>query len=103
MKTTIHTRATRSIALSRFVVACVALLVLAFAARGQVMPLVPDPITTPELMKYADLIGLSDQQRLGLLAAHDAYKERYRQFQDRDVKKLRDAVVDIALRFRPGR
>ena len=88
---------------SRFIVGVVAALVLAVCARAQVMPLVPDPITTPELMKYADLIGLSDQQRIGMLTAHDAYKERYKQFQDRDVKKLRDAVVDIALRFRPGR
>src|SRR5262245_198262 len=88
---------------SRFIVTCLAVLWLALGARGQQMPLVPDPITTPELMKYADLIGLSDQQRVGLLTAHDAYKDRYKQFQDRDVKKLRDAVVDIALRFRPGR
>jgi hypothetical protein len=72
-------------------------------ASAQMAPVVPDPITTPELMKYADLLGLSDQQKIGLLPAHDDYKLRYKQFFDRDVVKLRDAAIDMAFRFRRNR
>jgi len=72
------------------------------AARGQLIPLVPDPITTPELMDCAEAVGLSSQQRLQLLSLHDDYKQRYRQFEDHDIRKLQDALLDIAMQFTRG-
>lgn len=80
----------------------VAVVFMAAAARGQLIPLVPDPITTPELMGCADALGLSAQQRLQLLSLHDDYKQRYRQFQDQDIRKLQDALLDIVMRFTRG-
>ena len=48
---------------TRFLPALViaATLWLSTAVSAESIPLVPDPITTPELMKYADLVGLSDR------------------------------------------
>ena len=46
-------------------------------ATAQGIPLIPDPIATPELMRYADRLDLSPQQRLALLPLHDRYLQRY--------------------------
>ncbi|MDY7110045.1 MAG: hypothetical protein SYC29_15545 [Planctomycetota bacterium] len=83
-------------------VALLVVVMLAPAARAQLLPLVPDPITTPELMRCADALELSDQQRLQLLSLHDDYKQRYQRFEDRDIRKLQDALLDIAMRFTRG-
>lgn len=87
---------------------CVALLaiILATLAAGSAeaqVGLVPDPITTPELQPIIETIGLSDQQALTLLPIHDAYKERYQAFQNGDVQKLMDQLMEIGLRFTRGK
>ncbi len=73
------------------------------ASAQQLMPLVPDPIATPDLKPIIDTLGLSDQQALQLLPLHDAYKERYTQFLNTDVRELTDQLVEIGLRFTRGR
>ncbi len=44
-----------------------------------------DPISTPQLMDYADRLGLSPQQRLAIESAHDVYKDEFRALRDGDV------------------
>jgi hypothetical protein len=83
-------------------IAVLAAVTLASAARAQLLPLVPDPITTPELMRCADALELSDQQRLQLLSLHDDYKQRYQQFEDHDIRRLQDALLDIVMPFTRG-
>jgi hypothetical protein len=87
---------------SSSLVALLMAVLLASAASAQLLPLVPDPITTPELMRCADALELSAEQRLQLLSLHDDYKQRYQEFEDRDIRKLQDALLDIAMRFTGG-
>ena len=96
-------RVVRAFILALAMPCALAMLFLGSAASAQSNPLSPDPVTTPELMKYADMIGLSDQQKLSLITAHDSYKMRYRAFQERDVRKFLDDLIDIGMRFQRNR
>lgn len=86
--------------------AAIVLLIAAFLGReaaAQSMPPAPDPITTTQLGRYAEILHLSEQQRAGVLTAHDEYRERYRQFQQKEVQKYLDRLIDIGMRFERGR
>ena len=53
---------------------------------------VPDPISTAELNRYAERLGLSDQQRVALDALHDEYKRDFRTLREGDIAKMRAAA-----------
>lgn len=96
-----RTRRARAARLPRTLVAAALLvtLVLAGYARGQGLPLLPDPIDTHTLMQYADLMELSDQQRAGLAAFHDEYLVRSRDLRDSKIQAFQDDILDIGMRF----
>ena len=70
--------------------ACAAIAVTAgAAARGQgTSGTLPDPITTAELMSYADRLGLSDQQRQAISALHDEYKQQFRILREGEISQF---------------
>lgn len=43
------------------------------------------PITSVQLDRYADRLGLSDQQRMAVESAHDAYKRQFRVLRDGEI------------------
>lgn len=85
-----------------FVPAVLFCLVATSIARGQGLPVLPDPVDTHTLMAYADLMELSDQQRAGLAPVHDAYLERYRELRDTRIQEFLDSILDIGMRFGRG-
>ncbi len=95
-----HRRRTPLPPLALMIIFCFAVFLIApDRSSGQILPLVTDPITTPELMDYADMLGLSNQQRLSLLSIHDDYKQRYQRFEDGDLRKLEDELLTVAMHF----
>lgn len=72
------------------------------SAHAQALPFVPEPVSTPELMGYADLLDLSDEQRLAILPIHDRYKAQYEEFNEREVQELLDRIITIGSQFRFG-
>jgi hypothetical protein len=59
-------------------------------------------MTTPELMRYADLLDLSDQQRLALEPMHDRYMESFRRLRDGDIQEFQDTVLNMGMTFVRG-
>lgn len=69
--------------------AMLALLLLLAApreARAQGAEVLPDPITTRELIRYMDMLNLDDAQRAAAEAEHEAYKERFKAFRESDIE-----------------
>src|SRR5688572_3305899 len=54
------------------------------AAQGT-FGMLPDPIGTVELMKYADRLNLSAQQRSAFQSMHDQYKQEFRTLRDGEI------------------
>ncbi len=77
----------------------VAVLCMTFEAPAQMLPFVPDPVTTPELVDYADTLGLSDGQRLALLEFHDVYRQEFRALEDEQVKAFIEDLIGLARNF----
>jgi hypothetical protein len=51
----------------------------------------PDPISTGELLRYAQRLDLSDQQQQAMQSFHDVYKDQFRVLRDTDIAEfLRD-------------
>ena len=51
----------------------------------------PGPINSRQLMQYADMLGLSDSQRLVMESVHDDYRTRFRTLRDGEIASfLRD-------------
>ena len=73
-----------------FLLALLAVLGLSTAARAQMVPVIPGPVTTSELVHYADMLELSDDQRLLALDIHDEYRAKFRKLEDDYVKPLID-------------
>ncbi|MEM7227171.1 MAG: phosphoglycerate kinase, partial [Planctomycetota bacterium] len=69
-------------------------------ALAQAMPGVPDPVTTSELRRYADILGLSDAQRMAIEPHHDAYRQRFRTLRDTDIQRFQDRVIGFADQMR---
>jgi hypothetical protein len=63
-----------------------AILLLAPAARGQgTSGSLPGPISSSQLMRFADRLALSDQQRLAAESIHDDYKRQFRLLRDGEI------------------
>lgn len=50
--------------------------------------MLPDPISTRELMRYGDRLGLSDQQRRAIEAFHDEYHKEFRELRDGEIQQF---------------
>jgi hypothetical protein len=72
-------------------------------AVAQMLPMIPDPLASEDLDAYADMLELSDQQRLSMLTMHARYRDRYDRFTDGDLTEFQDRLLDIGMRFIPGR
>lgn len=83
----------------RIVVGLVAVLCVTLGARAQMLPFVPDPVTTPEFVRYADMLELSDDQRLAALDVHDAYRREFRALEDGKVKEFIGDLTGLARVF----
>ena len=71
------------------IIGVVLALVLATAAFGQgTSGTVPDPISTPELIRYADRLQLSDEQRQAFTTFHDAYKREFKALRDGEIAEF---------------
>jgi hypothetical protein len=77
--------------------------VLTRPACGQGLPMLPDPVSTADLMRFADLLELSTEQQLSLEPLHDAYLERFRRLRDRAIRTFQDDMLDVGLRFAGNR
>src|SRR5687767_15090335 len=52
------------------------------------MGAVPDPISARELDRYADRLGLSQQQRIAVEEFHTLYREEFRVLRESDIEKF---------------
>jgi hypothetical protein len=50
--------------------------------------MLPDPISSSELMRYADRLGLSEEQRAALERLHDDYRNEFRALRESDIERL---------------
>lgn len=67
----------------------VAILSLAAPVAGQgTMGTVPDPISSRELSRYADRLGLSAQQRQAIQVMHDGYREEFRLLREGAIEEF---------------
>lgn len=71
----------------------VAALLLALQPASRAMAqgtsgMLPDPISTRELMRYGDRLGLSDQQRRAIEAFHDEYHKEFRELRDGEIQQF---------------
>ena len=57
------------------------------AAQGT-FSLLPDPITSLDLIRYAERLALSPDQRLTAEAAHDEYKRHFKALRDGEIEEL---------------
>jgi len=85
--------------LRSLVLALLAVLSITLDARAQMLPFIPDPVTTPELVRYADILGLSSEQRLAALDLHDAYRREFRALEDGKVKTFIEDLTGLARVF----
>jgi hypothetical protein len=53
---------------------------------------VPDPMSTAEIMDYADWLALSGQQKRALMELHDAYTAQYKALRDGPIKAFIDRM-----------
>ena len=83
----------------RWLAAVLPAILCALPAFGQGLPMLPSPITTEELMGYADQLDLSNQQRLALLPLHDQYLDRYSALRDREMQKFEDDLLGLMSRI----
>jgi hypothetical protein len=81
------------------VLSIVAVLWPAVHATAQMLPFVPDPVTTPELAKYAGMLGLSEGQYLAALDVHDAYRAEFRDLEDDEVRTFVEDLTGTARVF----
>ncbi|MHC5113891.1 MAG: hypothetical protein ACYTGP_05630 [Planctomycetota bacterium] len=70
------------------VIAALLLLPVAPAAGQGTDGALADPVSTRELLGYADRLELSTQQRAGLESIHDQYKHDFRVLRDGDIAKF---------------
>src|SRR5262245_25778124 len=75
--------AIRHVIAALLALACVPLHALAQGTMGTA----PDPISARDLDRYAERLGLSDQQFQAVQALHDEYREAFRQLRETDIEK----------------
>lgn len=70
-------------------IALASLLVIAGSAGGQgTDDALPKPITTGEIVRYMELLNLSDQQQLAVTSMHDDYRRSYRALYDNEIEQF---------------
>ena len=67
------------------------LLIRTAVAQGTTGTL-PDPISSRELIRYAERLILTDHQRQAMESVHDRYKTRFRDFRDGKVAEFLDEM-----------
>ncbi len=75
--------------LSSLILAVIATFATAQHVRAQgTQGALPDPITTPELMRYADRLGLSGEQRRALERLHDEYRAEFKVLREGEIEEF---------------
>jgi len=65
-------------------------------ARAQgTSSLLPDPITTADLLVYMDRVGLSRQQEMAVEQLHDQYRSDFRQLREGEIERLMSQMRDL--------
>lgn len=85
---------------SRIVFVCIAALVaiagLGPHAAGQgTSGTLPDPISTTELMQYAERLGLSDEQFRAVESMHDQYREEFRRLREGEITEFLERMREL--------
>ncbi|MHC5001490.1 MAG: hypothetical protein ACYTJ0_00030 [Planctomycetota bacterium] len=75
--------------------AAVAAVTMTFTAPGKAQGtsgMLPDPVSSRELSRYADRLGLSEQQRLAIELFHEQYRASFRDLREKEIEQfLRDS------------
>jgi hypothetical protein len=97
----------RAAASQRQLVLCVFILVAA-ASSGRALAqgtsgTLPDPINTRELMRYADRLWLSEEQRRAIEAIHDEYRAEFRILREGEIQKFMERTRALQAAMIPRR
>ncbi len=82
----------------RFLILCIAvtcLLTVRADAQGAA-DMLPQPITTGELVRYMQQLDLSDQQQLAVTSMHDEYKRSYRTLYENEIRDFLDEARSMS-------
>jgi hypothetical protein len=60
----------------------------------------PDPISSRDLSRYSDRLGLSDEQRLAIEAFHDDYRDGFRRLRETDIEKFLETTESLNFGWR---
>jgi len=92
----------RMLLLFSFVIVPVGLVSVPAAAQGTDGAL-SDPISSRDLTRYADRLGLSAQQRLALESVHDQYKIQFRALREGDIARFMEEGKELGGGMMPQR
>lgn len=97
----LNVRSLSSKFMALFVVAAIMLPASAVCAQGTFGAL-PDPISSRDLTRYSERLGLSDHQTMVFAEHHAAYLEEFRELRERDIEAFLDAIRGMRAQFDLG-